>query len=495
MSEDIAIMILKTFFINLFTYYICMKISKQQDDKLNKYVIIIIASMVGTFLYGILDKKINHIFIIVLMYIIQLVFLNIILNKEEQSLLITNLIATAMVYIGFTISSFVEGIFRKTLKISDSLLNLFFILCLEAIMIKLFFRLKRFNRGFSFINNKLNNDYIEFVIINISALLIFIYCIFGNGNGSGDIVRQMIIPFIILGILMLITIQKTLTLYYKQKLLSKTIEDYKNELADKDEQIKKLSEEKYEISKLNHQFYNRQKALELKVQEVISDINIEAGNELAIVKQIDDLSKEYSKGLEGIKGLDKLSSTNVEEIDDMFKYMQAECKKNDIDFKLQINGNINHMINKIIQKNKLETLIGDHIRDAIIAINAGNNKFRSILTILGIKDDCYELCIYDSGVEFTIDTLLKLGIEPTTTHRDTGGSGIGFMTTFETMKETKASLIINEKSTPSVNDYTKAVTIRFDGKNEYRICSYREDKIKKKTKDNRIIICNQNRSI
>ena len=57
MSEDIAIMILKTFFINLFTYYICMKISKQQDDKLNKYVIIIIASMVGTFLYGILDKN------------------------------------------------------------------------------------------------------------------------------------------------------------------------------------------------------------------------------------------------------------------------------------------------------------------------------------------------------------------------------------------------------------------------------------------------------
>ena len=94
---------------------------------------------------------------------------------------------------------------------------------------------------------------------------------------------------------MLITIQKTLTLYYKQKLLSKTIEDYENELADKDEQIKKLSEEKYEISKLNHQFYNRQKALELKVQEVISDINIEAGNELAIVKQIDDLSKEYSE--------------------------------------------------------------------------------------------------------------------------------------------------------------------------------------------------------
>ena len=71
------------------------------------------------------------------------------------------------------------------------------------------------------------------------------------------------------------------------------------------------------------------------------------------------------------------------------------------------------------------------------------------------------------------------------------GTGIGFMTTFETMKETKASLIIDEMREMSNTDYTKSVTIRFDGKNEYRIKSYRSDEIKKKMKDNRIIIENK----
>ena len=53
----------------------------------------------------------------------------------------------------------------------------------------------------------------------------------------------------------------------------------------------------------------------------------------------------------------------------MFKYMQEECSKYNIDFNLQIEGNIYHLIHNIIPKNKLETLIGDHLRDAINAVN------------------------------------------------------------------------------------------------------------------------------
>ena len=89
-----------------------------------------------------------------------------------------------------------------------------------------------------------------------------------------------------------------------------------------------------------------------------------------------------------------------------------------------------------------------------------------------------------------IPTLLKLGKEAITTHKDTGGSGIGFMTTFETMQECKASLIIEEKQPISNNDYTKSITIRFDGKNEYIIKSYRADKIQEQKTEDRIIIEN-----
>lgn len=59
------------------------------------------------------------------------------------------------------------------------------------------------------------------------------------------------------------------------------------------------------------------------------------------------------------------------------------------------------------------------------------------------------------------------------------------MTTFETLKECKASLEIEEFNN---KEYTKAVIIRFDDKNEYRIHSYRAEEIKNKIQDNRIII-------
>ena len=191
-----------------------------------------------------------------------------------------------------------------------------------------------------------------------------------------------------------------------------------------------------------------------------------------------------------VKSLPALQLTDIPEVDDMLAYMQTECEKNEIQFKLNINGNIHFLTNNLIPKNKLEILLGDHIRDAIIAINSSNNFNKEIFAILGIKDECYELCIYDTGIEFEIDTLLKLGLAPATTHKDTGGSGIGFITTFETLKECKASLIIEEKHPINDTDYTKAVKVRFDGRNEYKICSYRAEEIMKKCKDNRITVCN-----
>lgn len=333
----------------------------------------------------------------------------------------------------------------------------------------------------------MNDDCLDIIMINISAIVMFTYCLFEGFDVN--LAARIFIPFVISTVIMLIMIQKMLTLYYKQKLLKQTIEDYKSEIDLKDEKIEALAEEKYNISKVNHEFYNRQRALEMKVSKLInnSNFNMEASKDIAIIEGIKNLTKEYSEKMEDIKFLESLPSSDIEEIDDMFKYMQAECKKNNIEFNVKINGNIHYMINNLIKANKLVTLIGDHIRDAIIAVNSSDNEYRNILAILGVKDNIYEFCVYDSGIEFEIDTLLKLGTEPITTHYKTGGTGIGFMTTFETMKENKASLIIKELGKPNVSNYTKCVTVKLDGKNNYTIDSYRKDEIRKKNINNRDI--------
>lgn len=489
MAEDILIMIIKIFCINLLIYVVYLKMQDKKIQSITTILIIIFSSIIATIIYSMLDKCTNNMVTIALMCCIQMATFKALIKEENlQSLIINDLISNSIVYIFFVLATILEFLIKNVFVIYNGVVNILIIITLEIILIICLFKIKRIKKGFIFLKERTNKDSLGVLMVNISVLIVFIYCLFANNDANS--IKNILIPFILLSIIMFIMIQKTLTLYYKQKLLARTIDDYKVEIEQKDKKIEELSEEKFKISKLNHEFYNRQKALEQKVNEFIKNknLNIETAEELSPIKQIQNLSDEYSEKLENIKHLEKLSLTEIEEIDDMFKYMQAECKKNNIDFKLQVNGNIHHLINKLIPQDRLVTLIGDHIRDAIIAVNSSNNKFRSIVTFIGIKDNYYEFSVYDTGIEFEIETLVNLGTKPITTHKDTGGTGIGFITTFETLKETKASLIIEEKHKEMDNDYTKAVNIKFDGKGEYRINSYRANEIKEKDKKGRIII-------
>lgn len=482
MNSDL---IIKQFSVNILIYLVAFKISNVKDINYKKIIKVIIGTIITTTIYAICKGYVNAVFLLIISFTIQCIFLSIII-KDNISIIILNLVSNAITYIIYTLATLIEIIPMVYLKIENNTLNFILITLISLILFILFLKIKRIRNGMKFLKRYKNQEYIDIIEINISATLILAYCLFGNYYGN--LTRHILISFIILGIIMFIMIQKTLILYYKQKLLEKTMADYEEEIKQKDEIIKELSEEKFKISKVNHEFYNRQKSLEKAVKDFINNTSTEMGNELTIINKINNLSKEYSNKMEKIKQVEKLPLTDVEEIDEMFKYMQSECIKNNIDFRLKIEGNIISLINNIIEKDRLVTLIGDHLRDAIIAINSGTNKFKSIIAILGIKDKYYEFCVYDTGVEFEIETLLKLGLEPVTTHKNTGGTGIGFISTFETINKCKASLIIQEKNKENTNNYTKAVIIRFDGKKEYRIKSYRANEIKKQVKDNRIII-------
>jgi hypothetical protein len=85
---------------------------------------------------------------------------------------------------------------------------------------------------------------------------------------------------------------------------------------------------------------------------------------------------------------------------------------------------------------------------------------------MGIADGCFELSIQDSGIPFEAETLANLGLKKTTTHIDTGGSGIGYLTVFEILSESGASLSITECATGNYA-FTKSIKVRFDGKSKY----------------------------
>ena len=198
----------------------------------------------------------------------------------------------------------------------------------------------------------------------------------------------------------------------------------------------------------------------------------ETAEEIEIASRVEKISKEIRS-----QRTTTIVKTTIPEIDNILKYMKTESEKNHIDYQVQIKGNLYHMTNNYIEKQDLEILLADHIKNAIIAINHSKNTNKSILVRIGLIDGIYGIHIYDTGIEFEPETLKHIGKKPSTTHADEGGTGMGFMNTFETLKKYKASMEIREIGKPSKDNYTKIIIIKYDQKNEFKISSYRQQEI------------------
>ena len=356
---------------------------------------------------------------------------------------------------------------------------------LNFILIYLFFRIKKFKNGFSFLLKYNDNEYFNIIMLISSAIIIFMYVFCAEITAHTPIpVLSFILIFFAL--IMILIIQKTFTLYQKHKLQTKTLKEYEQELKTLKQKLETALKEKDQIVKSNHEFYHRQEALSKKLDlllDATTSMNTEFAEEYSNIKdRIARMSNEYNLKKSYLPNLER---TNLSEIDDMLIYMQSECNKSNIEFNIKINYDLNDIIDRYITISQLETLLGDLIRNAVIAINHSTNSFRSIMVIFGIKDDSYELCIFDSGIPFEIETLINLGLQPASTHINEGGTGIGFVTTFETINSCNASFIINENTN---SNYSKSLEIKFDNKHEYVIISNRKEKIKEMNLSNRKII-------
>lgn len=401
--------------------------------------------------------------------------------------MITNAISIVCMLIATIMSFMIMKSFRLNL-IKHNIIEYVVIGIIQFLLIYLFFKIERFKYGFSFLQGKetMNKENTSKIGILVSSIIIAISLVLSIYSRTTS---KILIAILILGgILMIYWIKKSITKYYKEKMKERTVEIQQEQIKQQDEKIKNLQTELADVLQINHKYSHRISAMEKAVTKL--GTKLQANEEFAeecgdILSSIKKLSKEYKEEVASVIKETKLLKTNIFSIDNLLEYMKQESEKDKIDFKLNLDFDINEILKTKIPQSKLETMLADHIRDAIIAINCSENKERKIKVVLGKEDNNYQIKFYDTGIEFEIETLSKLGLKRTTTHKSTGGSGIGFMTTFETLKQCKASLIIEEYSDL---EYTKVVIIKFDNKNEYRIHSYRAEEIKNKIKDNRIII-------
>ena len=466
-SLNFILYAIKIFFISIYTCYSYTKIINYKNIKVKKLLIYFFSLLLIALLCSMIRYYIDafsSITCLVLLLGIICSYIN--KTKLGYSLLITS-ICLSLNYILFVVSLSITFFISKLIATRNDIINLIIIEFIDFIVLYLIFKIKRLKNGIKFLQKHTKDDYFDIIILNISVAIIFSFILLSNFDLV--LTANLAIGFIVFSIITFVTIQKTLTMYYKQKLLIKDLDDTKAELESKKQDIEKLEKENLELSKASHSIAHKQKVLEYRLNELM--MQNETASEIEIASKLKKIKNEYASKAHQAE----LTKTEISEIDDLLNYMQSECIKNNIIFDVQINGSIFHFINNFISKEDLQILLADLIKNAIIAVNhlPAESTNRSILVKLGLIDNCYSVYVYDSGIEFETATLAKLGKEPATTHKDSGGTGMGFMNIFDTLNKYKASLKIKEIGKPSNDNYTKCIIINFDNLQQYDIESYK----------------------
>lgn len=359
-----------------------------------------------------------------------------------------------------------------TITFSDVLVyfnNRFFIRVLSLILHIFFsrfiFKSKRAKNSLLMLYNTLNSTTLMF----ISIICLFIYLIMSNAEQDSLFISLYFIAFF-LALFFYISWRNSLTRTYNDKRRDRDIDILTEHIEELEEEYKKLAEDKDELAKIVHRDNKLVPAMLLSVESFLTEFS-DASPEMKARGQ--ELMAELNKEAESRKGIlnqqdqkctAKLISTGIPYLDSVLTYMQEKAMSKDIVLSASGDPGIADLVARTIEEEDLKTLAADMLENAIIAntYNHGSNVY----FVIGYFGKHLAIYVYDSGIPFTKEVLLDLGIQKHTTHEADGGSGIGLMTIFELVRKYRATYIIDEYSTPT-GPYTKRITIVFDKRRKY----------------------------
>ena len=254
-----------------------------------------------------------------------------------------------------------------------------------------------------------------------------------------------------------------ITLLYREKQKERIIEEQRAEIDERDRRIERLIKSNDFLSKAVHRDNKLIPAMYNAVNSFLSSPEATQAKARGtnIRNELEEIMQERKDMIMQIQREHKaLPTTEIERIDAILNYMLIKAAEKNIEFDFIPEGSIKDIAESAVSKHELETLLADLIENAIIAASYSERK--RVLVTMGAVDNCLEINIWDSAPPFEAEILTSLGIEKATTHANTGGSGIGYLTIFEILKECGASLTITEH-TPEDCAFTKSIKIRFDG--------------------------------
>lgn len=471
--------------------YYYVKLLKLKITKIQIYELILFAFLIS--ILSCVLKNVNG-YIVFPIFAITIYLFDVLVTKTDK---ITNfivfIISLAISYMLFVLSVVVVSVFFYKNKETQIDYGQVAACLMQLLIMQLPFFVKRTKGGIPIFKNKSENIPIIIVSIVVISLIPFV------NSGSLIIIKMIaIIGVLLFTIIFFIYWRTSITRHYLERLSLRNIDSLNDELDEKNEYIKRLLEDKERLEKLNHKNYKLIPALQGAVMHYLEGVStfieINADNpalaELAAAQEINmkefitegnrlmndikELQSEWKEMVDSddIEGIKEVPKCGVTRVDYLLSYTYERSKKENFSFRADVDSDLSGITEKIISEADLATLIADLIENAIIATKYNDGK--DILVRMGIMKKEYVIEIYDSGVKFDKDVLLKYGVEKITTHADDNGSGIGMMQTYEILNNCGASIYIDELSDKS-GLFTKRISIVFNKKNQYVLYTKRDD--------------------
>jgi uncharacterized protein YdcH (DUF465 family) len=339
----------------------------------------------------------------------------------------------------------------------------------------LFFHIKRFKNGLPFLY-KINARSLGIIL---SVSIFFFYDVVSNTTYSFLVICEALLKLTLFSVLLFFWTKGNLSSLYLERQKTKELEYAYSIINEKDELIHKLQADNDKMAKIIHRDNKLIPSLENAVSTILDEVTDPALKEKSrsLKNELNELIKERSGMIFKSKPTSSsLPKTDLPLIDMMAEYMLHKAEGSGIIFQLEVSQAPLDIVPTHISEKDLCTIFADLIENAMISVRT--TEVKSILVQLGLYDGHQTLSVSDSGIPFETKIIYALGKKQKTTYAGKGGSGIGIMSVFEINKRSRASFVLTEYA-PEMYTYKKKVSIVFDGRNEYRIHSYRSDVLRK----------------
>lgn len=471
---------IRWFFNFLCSFYLFYKLLNLKNPKILQKISFFIIFLIDSFLFCFLEAN-SFIFIFPIIILFNTFILSRFTQKTISLSLVTLVISEGIHYILFLLAALLTALVIAPFFYGRYDLPYVAIQftggLLELLLIFLLFKIKRLRRGMPFLY-QIGSSATGFIL---SCFILLIVTIISFYDSIPDMqFLFLLIALFLIGLLLYCWWRFRITRDYREKLRQAELKALQNELIEKDNRIRKLEENNDALAKIIHKDNKLIPAMELAVCEYLED-GITDGDTRKKGEQLSNELKTMAQDRKGTLNSYRhdehaLPATGVCVLDVLFTYMQQRALAQNINFSLHITGNIVKMTEDVISGEDLSHLLADLLENAMIAI--GDNEVRSLSACLCHDEDNCNLEISDSGNAFDVQLFEDFGQTRHTTHKDSGGSGIGLMDIWKIKKQYCASLHIIEYA-PGTSTFTKKISLVFDRKNHYLIQTYRRNEIER----------------